>query len=176
MKKRVAGHPKADKVKILTENWIKVAEAGHLNFPASTLAVVFVDPIGISQVPMSAMRKLAANPRIDLLCTIQYRLGIVRNLPQYLKAVGNQTALDSFLGDPGWRKWKTSDFGEFGRLAVERFCDRFQKDEGFIGTRHVSVPEQNPLYRFTLFTRHPRGEDFWNKILKISETGQRDLL
>jgi hypothetical protein len=27
-----------------------------------------------------------------------------------------------------------------------------------------------------LFSRHPRAEDFWNKILKISETGQRELL
>ena len=125
---------------------------------------------------MSAMKKLADNPRIDLLVTIQYSLGIVRNLPQYLKSKGNQTALDSFLGDQSWREWKTGDFGEFGRRAVEYFCDKFKNDQGFIGTRHVPVPEQNSLYRFTLFSRHPRAEDFWNKILKISETGQRELL
>jgi len=121
------------------------------------------------------MQLLAENPRIDLLVTIQYRLGIVRNLPQYLKAAGSETALDNFLGDPNWREWKTGDFGEFGRRAVEYFCSKFKKDQRFIGTRHVSVPEQNPLYRFTLFTRHSRGEDFWNKILKVSETGQREF-
>lgn len=175
MKKRIARHPKADKATILTENWIKVVEDRRLKFNNSTLAVVFVGPIGISEVPMSAMKKLARNIRIDLLVTIQYRLGIVRNLPQYLNAKSNQTALDNFLGDPGWGEWKTGDFGEFGRQAVEYFCDKFQKDEQFIGTQHVSVPEQNPLYRFTLFTRHPRGQDFWNKILKIDEKGQRDL-
>jgi len=177
LKQRVANHPKAGKVKIIPENWINVVESGRLKFDNSTLVVAFVDPTGISDVPISAMKMLAASSRIDLLVTIQYRLGIVRNLPQYLKAKSNQTALDNFLGDQSWRKWENKkDVGEFGRLAVEYFCDKFQKEEGFIGTRHVSVPEKNPLYRFTLFTRHRRGEDFWNKILKIDEKGQRELL
>jgi len=176
LKQRVSNHPKAHKVKIISDDWLNVVASGQLRFDASTLVVAFIDPIGISEVPMAAMQLLAENPRIDLLVTIQYRLGIVRNLPQYLKAVGSETALDNFLGDQNWREWKTGDCGEFGRRAVEYFCDKFKKDQGFIGTRHVSVPESNPLYRFTLFTRHSRGEDFWNKILKISETGQRELL
>jgi three-Cys-motif partner protein len=175
LERRVANHPKARKVQIIRDDWLNVITSGKLRFDRSTLVVAFVDPIGISEVPIEAMRLLAENPRIDLLVTIQYRLGIVRNLPQYLKSESNLTALDSFLDDSSWRKWKTGDFGEFGRQAVEYFCDKFQKEQKFIGTQHVSVPEQNPLYRFTLFTRHPRGEDFWNKILKISETGQREF-
>jgi len=176
LKQRVSNHPKAGKIKIIPENWINVVKSGRLKFDASTLVVAFVDPTGISQVPLHAMKKLASNPRIDLLVTIQYRLGIVWNAPQYLKAKNNQTALDNFLGDQSWREWENKNAGEFGRLAVEFFCDRFQKEEGFIGTRHVSVPERNSLYRFTLFTRNRRGEDFWNKILKIDEKGQRELL
>ena len=58
---------------------------------------------------------------------------------------------------------------------MEHFCNSLQK-EGFINPRHVSIPEVNPLYRFTLFSRHPRGEDFWLKVLKIDERGQRELL
>jgi three-Cys-motif partner protein len=176
LKQRVAHHPKASKIKIIPENWIEVAESGRLKFDDSTLVVAFVDPTGISQVPLSAMRLLAANPRIDLLVTIQYRLGIVWNAPQYRRAGGSHTALDNFLGERTWREWKTRDSSDLGQRAVEYFCDKFQHEEHFIGTQHVSVPEQNPLYRFTLFTRHPRGEDFWKKILKISETGQRELL
>src|SRR5208282_3914245 len=107
------------------------------------LVVAFIDPTGISQVPLSALRILAENPRIDLLVTIQYRLGIVWNVPQYLKAKSDQTALDNFLGGPSWREWETKDAGEFGRRAVECFCDKFQKEESFIGTRHVSIPEKN---------------------------------
>jgi hypothetical protein len=82
--------------------------------------------------------------------------------------------LDDFLGDQSWREWRDKDPTEFGRLVVERFCEKFQ-NLGFIDTQHVSVPENNPLYRFTLFSRHPRGADFWLKILKIDEQGQREL-
>ena len=175
LKQRVAEHPKAGKVEIISQNWIKCAEAGKLKFDDHTLVVAFVDPTGISQVPMSAMKILACNSRIDMLVTIQYRLGIVWNAPQYLKARGDQTALDGFLAEPDWRQWETKEAGEFGRLAVERFCDKFQQEENFIGTRHVSIPEKNPLYRFTLFSRHPLAENFWLKILKTDDKGQRSL-
>lgn len=121
------------------------------------------------------MRALAKNPKIDLLVTIQHRLGIVWNTPQYRRSKNGQTVLDAFLGDQSWHAWNEKVPSEFGRLAVERFCDNFQK-ESFINTRHVSVPERNPLYRFTLFSRHPRGEDFWLKVLKIDEKGQRELI
>jgi three-Cys-motif partner protein len=175
LQKRVSVHPKAKKAQVKCENWNKMAESGLLKFDPSTLVVAFVDPTGISQVPMSAMRALANNPKIDLLVTIQYRLGIVWNSTLYRRSKSEQTALDNFLGDQSWRKWNSDDPSEFGRRAVDYFCDKFQK-EGFINTRHVSVPEGNPLYRFTLFSRHPRGEDFWLKILKTDEKGQRELL
>lgn len=176
LKQRVNHHAKASKIKIIPESWIDVVKSGRLKFDNSTLVVAFVDPTGISQTPLAAMKLLAKNPRIDLLVTIQYRLGIVWNAPQYRKSQSNDTALDNFLGDQSWREWENKEAGEFGRLAVEYFCDKFQKEEGFIGTRHISIPENNPLYRFTLFSRHSCGKDFWNKILKITETGQRELL
>jgi len=176
LRQRIANHPKAGRITVIPENWVRVADSGRLKFDASTLVVAFIDPTGISQVPLSAMRILAKNPRIDLLVTIQYRLGIVWNVPQYLKAKSNQTALDNFLDDPSWREWENKDASGFGRRAVEFFCDKFQREEGFIGTRHVSIPENNPLYRFTLFSRHPLGESFWLKILKTDEKGQRELL
>lgn len=175
LERRVSGHSKARKAKVIRENWVNVIESGRLKFDARTLVVAFIDPTGISQIPLIAVRKLAANPKIDLLVTIQYRLGIVWNTPQYRRSKNGRTALDDFLGDQSWQAWHNADAAEFGRLAVERFCDRLQR-EGFINTRHVSVPESNPLYRFTLFSRHPRGEDFWLKVLKIDEKGQRELL
>jgi three-Cys-motif partner protein len=176
LKQRVKNHAKASTIKIIPENWIDVVKSGQMKFDNSTLVVAFVDPTGISQTPLSAMKLLANSPRIDLLVTIQYRLGIVWNVPQYFKSKSGQTALDNFLGDQSWHEWENKEAGEFGRLAVEHFCDKFQNEENFIGTRHIPIPENNPLYRFTLFTRHPLGENFWNKILKISETGQRELL
>jgi three-Cys-motif partner protein len=175
LRKRVALHAKAKRVQVIEDNWINVLKAGKLKFDHTTLVVAFVDPTGISQIPISAMRLLAANPKIDLLVTIQHRLSITWNAPQYRASKSGETVLDEFLGDQSWHAWDRLEAAEFGRRAVERFCENFQK-EGFISTRHVSVPEDNPLYRFTLFSRHQRGEDFWLKILKIDEKGQRELL
>lgn len=172
LKQRTVNHPKARKIKIIPENWIEVVESGRLKFDASTLVVAFVDPTGISQMPLSAMRTLAHNPKIDLLVTVQYRLGIVWNAPQYKRSKTDQTALDGFLGDQSWREWKYRDATEFGKMAIDYFCEQLAR-EGFINPPHVSVPEENPLYRFTFFSRHPRGEDFWRKILKIDDKGQR---
>ena len=173
--RRVKAHPKHRQVRIISESWIDLVASGTLRFDAGTLVVAFVDPTGISQMPFSAMQKLGRFPKIDLLVTIQYRLGIVWNAPQYRKSTSGQTALDNFLGDDVWREWENKEAGEFGRLAVEHFCNKFQTAEGFIATRHVLVPESNPLYRFTLFSRHPLGEDFWRKVLKIDDRGQREL-
>jgi len=173
LEKRVSKHPKAKRVKIHNENWVKLAESGKFSFGSSTLVVAFVDPTGISQVPLSAMRHLAQNAHIDLLVTIQYRLGIVWNAPQYQRAE-NDTVLDAFLDSRDWRKWDAQDPTVFGRKAIEQFSLTIS-NLGFIGTRHISVPEQQPLYRFTLFSRHSLAEKFWTEVLKIDEKGQREL-
>jgi three-Cys-motif partner protein len=175
LRARVASHPKARKIEIIEDSWIKVLNSGRLKFDEHTLVVAFVDPTGISQIPLSAVRKLGSSPKIDLLVTIQYRLGIVWNVPQYFKSTSGQTVLDNFLEEQTWRRWNDKDPTEFGRLAVELFCNKLKK-ERFIGTRHIPIPEDNPFYRFTLFTRHPCGEDFWHKVMKIDEKGQRELL
>lgn len=175
LKQRIGKHPKASKVRIIPGSWLDAVASGELEFDVSTLVVAFVDPTGLSQVPLSAMRALAKNPRIDLLVTIQHRLGIVWNKSQYLRSKADQTALDAFLGDQAWRDWAEKDPTEFGHMAIDQFCSKLAQD-AFRTTRHISVPENNPLYRFTLFSRHPRAEDFWLKILKIDDKGQRELL
>jgi len=172
LKTRLSGHAKSSKVKIIPESWLTVAESRLLEFNSATLVVAFVDPTGISKVPMSAIRALTKNPKIDLLLTIQHSLGITWNVPQYLKSTSESTALDRFLGARDWRTWEAKSAGEFAQRAVKHFCDSIESD-GFIGTRHISVPETQPLYRFTLFSRHPLAEKFWNEILKSDETGQR---
>jgi three-Cys-motif partner protein len=174
LKQRIAKHPKASLVEITPKNWVEVAEQGRLRFNDDTLVVAFVDPTGISQVPMKAMLELTKNRRIDLLVTIQHSLGITWNVPHYIKSKTDQTALDAFLDSREWRTWKWNEASEFARMAIDAFSRRIQQ-EGFIGTRHISVPEDKPLYRFTLFSRHPLAEKFWNEILKMGETGQREL-
>lgn len=169
--KRLKNHPKRERIHLINENWADVAAAGKLQFDARTLVVAFVDPTGISDTPMSAMRALMQNPRIDLLVTIQYRLSIVWNAPLYVRSASEDTALDRFLDSPDWRQWQCRDASELGSRAVDAFCEQI-KSAGFKSARHVSVPEMNPLYRFAYFSRHECGTEFWNKILKTDERGQ----
>jgi three-Cys-motif partner protein len=175
LQQRVAKHPKANVVQVVCGNWVEIAKRGKLRFDDKKLVVAFVDPTGISQVPMDAMLELTKNRRIDLLVTIQHSLGVTLNVPQYFKSESGQTAMDAFLNSSDWRNWKWKEPSEFARLAIDAFSKRIQH-EGFIGTRHISVPETQPLYRFTLFSRHGLAEKFWNKILKIDESGQRELI
>jgi three-Cys-motif partner protein len=175
LQQRVAKHPKSHIVQIVRADWTEIAKSGQLQFDDKTLVVAFVDPTGISQVPMDVMLQLTKNRRIDLLVTIQHSLGITLNVPQYLKSESGQTAMDRFLNSREWRNWKWKDPSELARLAIDAFSKRIQR-EGFIGTRHVSVPEHQPLYRFTLFSQHRLAEKFWNSILKIDESGQRELI
>jgi three-Cys-motif partner protein len=119
--KRLENHPKRERIHLINENWVDVAASGKLQFDALTLVVAFVDPTGISAMPMSAMRALMQNPRIDLLVTIQYRLGIVWNAPHYARSANEDTALDRFLDSPDWRQWQCRNASELGSRAVDAF-------------------------------------------------------
>src|SRR5438093_125755 len=80
LKQRVAKHPKASLVKVIPKAWVEVLQQGRLRFSDDTLVVAFIDPTGISQVPVKAMLGLTQNRRIDLLVTIQHSLGITWNV------------------------------------------------------------------------------------------------
>ncbi len=174
LQKRLRNHPKWDRIHLFNESWIDLVARGELQFDARTLVVAFIDPTGISALPMSAMQSLMRNPHIDLLVTIQYALGIVLNAPHYARSESEDTVLDHFLGSTEWRQWQWKDSSELGRKAVEAFCAKIEAS-GFKGARSISVPENRPLYRFVFFSRHVLGAKLWNEILKIDEKGQREL-
>lgn len=165
---------KRARIHLSDESWIDRAANGALQFKPDTLVVAFIDPTGIRSLPMAAMQALMANPRIDLLLTIQYALGIRLNAQQYARSEGEDTVLDRFLGSTKWRQWQPKDPTELSRLAIESFCQKIEA-AGFRSARHIPVPEKNPLYRFAYFSRHERGTEFWNKIIRFDEKGQSDL-
>lgn len=171
---RLADHPKRDSVTLINENWINAVKSDRLLFGNSTLVVAFIDPTGVADLPISAVHRLIANPRIDLLITIQHRLGIVWNAPHYKRSASENSALTKFLGHSEWRSWEIRDSSEMGRRAIDDFCNQIEAS-GFIGSRHISIPEDNPYYRFACFSRHPLGEKFWSAILKFDEKGQREF-
>jgi three-Cys-motif partner protein len=175
LKQRVSSHSKSHLAQVVPGDWIDLAGSGKLRFDDKTLVVAFVDPTGISQIPMKAILELTKNRHIDLLVTIQHSLGITLNVHQYFRSASGQNAMDAFLDSSDWRAWKWKEASDVGRMAIDAFSRRIER-EHFVGTRHLSVPEGQPLYRFTLFSRNKLAERFWNEILKIDESGQRQLL
>ena len=178
LERRIAAHPKAPLATVIRRDWTQVAAEGRLKFPRA-LVVAFVDPTGISQVPWIAMERLLRdNPKIDLLATLQYAMGITLNVYQYIEAGPNQTtALDIFLGERDWRSWpRERTDADFATLVLNRWVEKLGA-LGFQGSRQITVEANNtPLYRLALFSRHPKADEFWRKIITVDESGQRELL
>ena len=171
---RLANHAKRERIVLKNQSWTDLALSGAFDFDARTLVVAFVDPTGISQMPWPAVRSLLRLPRIDVLATIQYRLAIVWNAPQYKRAAKQNTALDKFLDSPLWREWPDRDATEFGRMAIDAFIGKVG-GEGFKTSRQIPVGEGQALYRLALFSRNDLADKFWRETLKIDEEGQRDF-
>jgi three-Cys-motif partner protein len=178
LQKRIADHPKAELCEVIPRDWTAEVRAGHLTFDRG-LVVAFVDPTGIKQVPWSAMQRLlTSNRKIDMLTTVQYAMGITLNVYQYVEAPSEQTtALDTFLGEPDWRAWPCDRTdAAFTARVINRWIEKLT-DLGFQGSRQITVEaNSNPLYRLALFSRHPKADEFWQKISSVDETGQQDLL
>jgi three-Cys-motif partner protein len=67
LKQRIAKHPKAKRAKVIADSWLEVAKSGRLLFDDKTLVVAFIDPTGISQVPLEAMLELTKNHKVTSL-------------------------------------------------------------------------------------------------------------
>ncbi len=177
LRKRLQKHPKCGIVEVLHDDWTRIVATGKLDFE-NALVVAFVDPTGIAQVPWKTLnRLLSGNKTVDLLMTIQYAMGITLNADNYAEsAPSSRTALDKFLGERNWREW--------GKLSPSKFTDhvleRFESKIRAMGFQHggqLTVEAQKrPLYRLALFSRYPKAGEFWEKIIKIDEKGQRELL
>lgn len=170
---RLSDHPKRSRITLKNQSWTELVMSGNLNFGADTLVIAFIDPTGISQMPWTAVRSLLRLPRIDVLATIEYRLGIVWNAPQYKRATGT-TVLDKFLDSKAWRDWPDRDATEFGKMAIDAFIANVG-GEGFKTSRQIPVGEGQALYRLVLFSRHPLADKFWKETLKIDDKKQSDF-
>jgi three-Cys-motif partner protein len=178
LQQRIATHPKARLATVISGDWTQIAAEGRLKFERG-LVVAFVDPTGISQVPWKAMERLLRdNPKIDLLATLQYAMGITLNVYQYIESGPEQTtALDVFLGERDWRSWpRDRTDADFTARVLNRWIEKLDA-LGFQGSRQITVEaNRTPLYRLALFSRHPKADEFWQKIITVSESGQRELL
>jgi len=126
LEKRIAGHPKAPLSTVIPRDWTQEVTTGRLSFTGG-LVVAFVDPTGIKQVPWDSVKQLlTTNPKIDILATLQYAMGITLNVYQYLESGSEQTsALDTFLGERDWRNWaRESTDAAFTARVINRWVEK----------------------------------------------------
>jgi three-Cys-motif partner protein len=137
----------------------------------TVLSFCFIDPFGIGDVRFETIRALSRS-RMDFL--ILLALAMDANRFQTLYVRETDPTLDLFLGDHGWRnEWKMarSRKVDFRRFLAQQFADRMAVI-GYLPTglekmKEVRSTEKNlPLYHLAFFSKHPRGYDFWNQVLK----------
>ena len=160
LEKRVQAHAKAKFSTVVPRDWTQEVAEGRLTF-AKGLIVAFVDPTGIKQVPWQAMKRLlTSNPKIDILATLQYAMGITLNVYQYIESGSEQTtALDTFLRERDWRNWpRERTDPAFTTRVINRWIEKLGA-LGFQGSRQITVEANgSPLstaLRCSADTRRP---------------------
>jgi three-Cys-motif partner protein len=130
----------------------------HRVIPSDALTLAFVDPTSW-QVHLSTIEALSQGRFVDLLMT--FHAGSMKRLAHI-----PSPALDAFFGTDEWRAALAAPWWE--RLeALLRLYNRQLGQFGYLESWQHRVPVKNSrgvaMYQLVMFSRHPRGLDFWQK-------------
>jgi three-Cys-motif partner protein len=177
LKERLVGHPKLSQVNFIEGDCNAVIAEIRRALPADHLLLAFIDPTGL-QIRFRTIERLVQNRNVDLLMTLQFGMGIRRNLSQYINSEGAK--LTGFLGSAEWRK--DANEGGSASQVLRRIKDRYLRNLRELGYQSVRDREidirndQNALLYFMAFaSRHPLGGKFWREAIKIEWSGQRQM-
>lgn len=141
--------------------------------PLNSLVLIFVDPWRW-EIRFDSIARLTFGRRADLLITV-HTGSIKRGAHHVLRAV------DGFIGDSGWRRqFHEARKGERTRVILDHFERKLQSVKYSQANIDDRVLMRNrratPMYHLVYASKHPRGQDFWNKATAILPSGQRRLL
>jgi three-Cys-motif partner protein len=139
------------------------------------LRFCFVDPFSLN-LKLKTIEKLSTVGKIDFLILLALHMDGNRNLFNYISE--NSIKVDEFINDSSWRK----PFLE-GELPIKGFikflADRYDENMRKIGYKEpvkkqlVKIDDINvPLYYLAFYSKHERGNDFFNKIEKYRSPQQ----
>jgi three-Cys-motif partner protein len=138
----------------------------------SVLSFCFSDPFGIDDLKFKTIQTLSARSRMDFLVLLALDMDANRFQSLYVK----QTSLviDEFLDDSTWRpKWAKgrSQGVDFRVFLAKAFASRMvglgYLSAGLERMKEIRSDEKNlPLYHLAFFSKHPRGYQFWDQVLK----------
>jgi len=185
LKKRVEKTSYKDRVKIIPGDCNKTIDEIMAEIPERSLSLALVDPTGL-HIKFNTLEKLTMDRRIDLFITFPEGMDIKRNLSKYFKQ--SHSILDDYIGDEGWRQLFPKDIRDINQLTsthIEKsLIGYYRKTLSKLGYGEIksgdeilirSSQKNLPLYYLLFASKHPLGHTFWNKISKISPTGQIKL-
>lgn len=147
------------------------AKAIVANLSPKGLHFAFLDPFNLETLTFETIRSLSVLEHIDLLLHVSVQ-DLQRNLERYLEAPASP--FDAFA--PGWREAVNLNQSINAiRAALIAYWQSLVEKLGFVGSRVelVAGSKNQRLYWLVYFSRHPLGNDMWDKIRNLS--GQKDL-
>lgn len=133
----------------------------------------FLDPYNLESLSFEVIRQLSSLRRMDLLIHLSAS-DLTRNLDSYTAA--ESSPLDSLA--PGWRdNVDRAQAPPAARASFVAYWMSLVQALGYEaprGAELVTGSKNQRLYWLVFFSRHPKANEFWDKIRHIS--GQHDLL
>jgi three-Cys-motif partner protein len=149
-----------------------------------SLNLAFLDPEGF-ELQWETVATLAGIKRMDLI--INYpQMGLNRLMPNVLDSSG-PSPVDFFFGSTDWRKVyeKMRNRPGLHRMLIDHYKEKLYqlgykqvlRDDEVGDEPLMRNAERNaPLYRLLFASKHPRGNDFWQKVTRRDVHGQARLL
>jgi three-Cys-motif partner protein len=177
LQQRLNGHAKSSQIVFVEGDCNDVIDDVRSASPADHLTLAFIDPTGL-QIRFRTVQRLVQSRKVDLLMTLQFGMGIKRNLHQYIRA--ESATLTSYLGNEGWRE--DANAGGNASQVVRRITTRYMaqlRELEYHTYRDHEVEIRNDqnvfLYFMAFASRHPLGGKFWREAIKIAWSGQRQI-
>lgn len=131
------------------------------------LSFCFVDPFSLD-LNFSTIRRLSDN-FMDFLILQALHMDANRNFDKYIKEENLRIA--NYLGKDNWREAFEEDGCLYRKDFVKFLADQYQYQMATMGylsaknMHHVHSTEKRlPLYYLSFYSRHKRGEEFFQKI------------
>lgn len=134
------------------------------------LSFCFVDPFGLN-IKFETIKQLSLSFFVDFLMLHALHMDANRNLKNYIK--DESTIIGDYLGLPNWRDnlKQEQDFVEFLATQYREQMRNVQiKDKGYLCETPWELIRSHaknlPLYYLAFYSRHPLGENFFEKSQK----------
>lgn len=163
-------------------NEIKYIDRSRSKELWTSLNLAFLDPDGL-ELDWKTVETLASVTKMDLIIFYS-QSGLTRNFENCINS-DSETVIDNFFGNRNWRKiYKASLLGESG--VHRKLIDLYKSQLTSLGYADIKDIEDGaeplmknskdaPLYRLIFASKHPRGHDFWSKVVKRDVFGQGKL-